>query len=286
MVGCGVVRDRRWNDLPPDVTPNRPLAVRRGAATMRAMEVITPPRMVERPSFLPVVGGTVVATLLIVAGVVLAWAALATPILSSVMPRGRADTGQMIVGMAAWAVALVAPPVLLLVGARRRARILGRTRDRMPRRSAVMRALTDPPEDVVIAHGLTLPDGRGVADLIVGPFGAAVVRELPSPEVTRVRNGHWELRTGRGWMPMENPLDRATRDAERVRRWLAHDEADFVVKTYAAVIGTAPTVARTTACAVLTPEQLPSWVAALPAQRSLTPGRREQLLDTVRDAAR
>ena len=77
----------------------------------------------------------------------------------------------------------------------------------------------------------------------------------------------------------------AARDAERVRRWLGHDDADFVVKVYAAVVGPAPTVDRTAGCAVLTPDQLGSWIAALPAQRSLTTGRRELILDLVRDAA-
>jgi hypothetical protein len=60
---------------------------------------------------------------------------------------------------------------------------------------------------------------------------------------------------------------------------------DFVVKVYAAVVGPDATMARTAACAVLAPDQLAGWIAALPAQRSLTTGRREQILDLVRDAA-
>jgi hypothetical protein len=57
------------------------------------------------------------------------------------------------------------------------------------------------------------------------------------------------------------------------------------VKVYAAVVGPEPTVARSANCAVLTPDQLASWITALPAQRSLTPGRQERLLDMVRAAA-
>ena len=38
------------------------------------------------------------------------------------------------------------------------------------------------------------------------------------------------------WVPIENPLDRATRDAERVRRWLATDDRDFVIKALNAQI--------------------------------------------------
>ncbi|HEX6868341.1 MAG TPA: hypothetical protein VF119_06020 [Candidatus Limnocylindrales bacterium] len=249
------------------------------------MEVIAPTRT-ERPAIVPVIGGTVVATVFIVLGVVLAWAVFATPLLQAVMPSGRAETGQMFVGMLVWAVALVAPAGLLLVGANRLARILGRARDRMPRRTSLMRIVDGLPEDTVVATGLTLPDGRGLSGLVVGPFGAAVLRELPPPTATRLRNGHWEIHTARGWTAVDDPLERATRDAERVRRWLAHDDVDFVVKTYAAIVGEGVTVPRTSACAVLTPDQVVAWIAALPPQRSLTGGRREAILEMVRDAAR
>ena len=76
-----------------------------------------------------------------------------------------------------------------------------------------------------------------------------------------------------------------SRDAERVRRWLTDDD-DFLVKVYSAVVGPDPTVARTPHCAVLAPDQLAAWISALPAQRSLTPGRHQRVLDTVRAAAR
>lgn len=282
---CGPVWWRRWVHRPTSLTPNRPLAVPRRAETMRAMEVISSRPSVRRPAVGPVVGGTIVATVAIVAGVVLGWAALATPLLSAVIPSGRADISQMAAGMAVWAIALVGPAALLLVGANRLARILGGARARMPSPSRIEVALDHLSEDVSLARGLALPDGRGVSDVVVGPFGAAIIRQLPSAEVTRIRNGHWELRSRRGWVPMENPLDRASRDAERVRRWLGHDDTDFVVKTYAAVVGDAPAIPRTAACAVLTFDQLGAWVAALPPQRTLTPGRRDQILDAVRTAA-
>jgi hypothetical protein len=125
-----------------------------------------------------------------------------------------------------------------------------------------------------------------VSDVVLGPFGAAVLRELPPAPVTRIRDGRWELKARRGWITLENPLDRASRDAERVRRWLGHDDADFVVKAYAAVVGTGWKIARTADCAVLTPDEVAAWISALPPQRSLTEGRREQVLDLVREAAR
>jgi hypothetical protein len=250
-----------------------------------AMQVITAARGTPRPSLLPIVGGTIVATMLVVGGLILAYAAFATPLLAQAIPAGRPSAAEMALGMALWAAALVAPAGFILIGTTRLARNLASVREREPRRSTALRALADVPSDVVVASGLVLPDGRGVSELVIGPFGAAVVRELPPATVTRIRDGQWELRTSKRWIPLENPLDRASRDAERVRRWLGHDDADFVVKVYAAVVGPEPTVERTAGCAVLASDQLGPWITALPAQRSLTAGRREQILELVRDAA-
>jgi len=233
----------------------------------------------------PLLAGTVIGTILIVTGIVLAYIALATPALNAVLPSGRLNIGQMATGVLVWSIALVGPAALVLVGASRLVRILTTLRERTPRRSATLRALDALPDDVVVARGLTLPDGRAVSDVVLGPFGAAVLRELPPAPVTRIREGRWELKGRRGWLTLENPLDRASRDAERVRRWLGHDDADFVVKVYAAVVGTGWNIARTSDCAVLAPNEVAAWISALPPQRSLTEGRREQVLDLVREAA-
>lgn len=250
------------------------------------MEVIQSAHQARRPPLVPLLGGTVLGTILIVSGIVLAYVALATPVLRSVMPAGRFDPGQAVTAVTMWAIALVAPAGFVLVGANRLVRILAAVRGRLPRRSPALRALDGMPDDVIVAPDILLPDGRPVSELVIGPFGAAVVRELPPTVVTRIREGRWELRTRRGWIAIENPLERAARDAERVRRWLAHDDADFVVKAYAAVVGPEPSVVRTADCAVLTPEQLAPWIAGLPPQRSLTEGRRERLIEFVRAAAR
>lgn len=250
------------------------------------MEVITPPPRVERRPFVMLLAPTVFGTLLIVGGLVLAFLAFMTPIVGALMPQGRPDATTMAMGMLVWAIALVAPAAFLIAGTTRLARILSTIRGRVPTRTGALRALDDLPPDVVVASGLILADGRGVSDVVLGPFGAAVIRELPPTAVTRINEGHWQLRTRRGWIPLENPLDRAVRDGERVRRWLAHDDADFVVKVYSAVVGPAPDIARTTACAVLSPEQLAPWIAALPPQRSLTENRRERMVEMARDAAR
>lgn len=249
------------------------------------MQAYTTGRGTPRPSLIPILGRTVIATLLVVGGLALAYLAFATPLLSQAIPAGRPSLGQSAMGMGLWAAALVAPAGFVLVGTNGLARTLASVKDRGPSRSAALRALADLPDGVVAASRLTLPDGRGVSELVVGPFGAAVIRELPPTAVTRVRGGQWELHTSQRWVALENPLDRATRDAERVRRWLGHDDVDFVVKVYAAVVGTDSAISRTAACAVLTPDQLGSWLAALPAQRSLTRGRLDQIEEQVQGAA-
>jgi hypothetical protein len=250
------------------------------------MEVIQPSGSARRPSLGPLLGGTVLGTVLIVSGIVLAYVAIATPALRSVIPEGRLNIGQAATGIVVWAIALVAPAGFVLLGTTRLVRIFAAVRGRIPRRSAAMRALDGVTDDVIVASGISLPDGRSVSELIIGPFGAVVIRELPPAAVTRIREGRWELRTRRGWISLEDPLERAGRDAERVRRWLAHDDADFIVKVYAAVVGSEPTVTRTTECAVLSPDRVVPWINGLPPQRSLTEGRREQLAEFIRAAAR
>ncbi len=248
------------------------------------MDVIAPTRPSQR-TFAPMLSGTLFGALSIVSGLALAYVAFATPFLDLAIPSGRPDAFQTAIGITIWAVALVAPAGFVLAGANRLARNLATARGRTPRRSAALKALDNLPGEVTVAGGLTLSDGRGVANLVIGPFGAAVVRELPPSQVTRVQGDNWQVRGSRGWISIDNPLERATRDAERVRRWLTEDD-DFLVKVYSAVVGTDPTVARTPGCAVLTPDQLAAWISALPTQRSLTPGRHSRVIELVRAAAR
>ena len=249
------------------------------------MDVIAPPRPSQRTTFVPVLSGTLFGALFIVSGLALAYVAFATPFLDLAIPSGRPDALQTAMGIAIWAVALVAPAGFVLAGANRLARNLATVRGRAPRRSTTLKALDNLPGEITVASGLVLADGRGVAELVIGPFGAAVVRELPPATVTRVQGDNWQVRGSRGWLSIENPLERATRDADRVRRWLTEDD-DFLVKVYSAVVGPDPAIERTPACAVLTPDQLAAWISALPTQRSLTPGRHSRVLELVRAAAR
>ena len=173
------------------------------------MDVIVPSRPLRRTPIVPLVGGTLFSTLFIVGGLALAYLAFATPFLTLALPSGHPDVAQTVIGITIWAVALVAPAGLVLAGANRLARNLATARGRAPRRSMTLKALDDLPDDITVATGLTLPDGRGVSELVLGPFGAAVVRELPPAGATRIRGENWQLRTSRGWIQLENPLERA-----------------------------------------------------------------------------
>jgi hypothetical protein len=249
------------------------------------MQSVTPPRLVQRVPLGLLLTDTIIGTLLIVGGVTIGVLIVATPLLTMIMPSGRLGPDGMAAGIVILAVALVAPAGAILLGTNRLIRILGIVRRRLPGRSPLQIAMGTLPEGATALSGVTLSDNRPVADLVLGPFGAAVIRELPPAGITRIRDGQWELRTKRGWVSLENPLDRAVRDAERVRRWFAADDADFVVKVYAAVTGPAPTIERTTACAVVSHDQLASWVTGLAPQRSLTAGRQDRMLALARSAA-
>src|SRR5215204_6974374 len=104
------------------------------------MQVITADRGTPRISLLPIVGRTVVATLVVVSGLVLAYVVFATPFLAHALPAGRPDAAQTVAGMALWAVALVAPAGFVLVGVNRLARDLASVRDGSTRRSTALRA--------------------------------------------------------------------------------------------------------------------------------------------------
>jgi hypothetical protein len=81
---------------------------------------------------------------------------------------------------------------------------------------------------------------------------------------------------------MDDPLEAAARDADRVRRWLSLADLDFVVRVYAAVVVDDRSIQRSPLCATMTEEQIPGWIAALPRQRTLTKGRRDRLMAIMR----
>ena len=228
--------------------------------------------------------GLFVGGALIAGGLALGYLMLGTSFLASFTPSGRPEPAQAAAGAIAWAVALIAPAAVLVVGAARLATVIDAFLSSRPRPTPASRLVAELGAGHVVAARVRLPDGRVIPELVIGPFGAAVIEELPPPRVTRRHGVSWEVRGPRGqWVPLENPLERASRDAERVRRWAAHEDHDFVLKVYPAVVSSDSTVGRTAACAVISADQIPAWLRSLPAQRSLTEGRRTRLVELLNE---
>ncbi len=247
------------------------------------MQMISAPRSDRHLG--SVVSGTLVGAALVAVGLGFAFLVFETPLLSRLVPAvGSGSTG-FAGPIFIWVLALVACACLSLAGTNRLAATVASVRTRAIGRTPVVRMLSSLPADVMVATDVMPNSGRPIPELVVGPFGVAVVHELgPRDAIRRVGNT-WEARTREGWMPTEYPLERVNRDVERVRRWLTESDLDFVVRVYGALVTTDATIARSPLCAVLAPDQIPAWFEALPRQRSLTAGRRNHLLARVRGAA-
>jgi hypothetical protein len=247
-----------------------------------SVQVITSSRAV-RPPLGAVVAGTAVGLCLVAGGLFLAWVAFATPVLTGLTPvGGRPTVGQLAIGGAVWAFTLVAPPSFAIIGALRLSRVARAVVARPPIR-AVRRVSSALGDDYLSAVDVRLPDGRIVRDLILGPFGLAVLTELPPARAMRHRGNSWEIFRPNGrWAHVENPLERTIRDGERVRRWVGSTERDFVVKVYSAVVTDDPTVGRSPGCAVVAPDQIPAWIASLPPSRAMSGDRLAALAEDVR----
>ena len=236
-----------------------------------------------RPPVGAVLIGVAVGGILLLGGVVLGWLAFTTPVLSGLSATSvRPDPAQVAMGAVVWGVGLVAPPCFAIVGALRLSHV-ARSLSAKPPLRALSRIGDTLGDDYVAASSVRLPDGRVVRDLVLGPFGFAVISELPPASVIRHAGNSWEIRRSDGrWVHLEHPLERAARDAERVRRWIASTERDYVVKAYAAVVTPDPTVIRTANCAVIRSDQVAAWLTSLPAARALTPDRRADLVGEIR----
>jgi hypothetical protein len=174
------------------------------------------------------------ALLMLVAGGLLGWLVVGTPIISSLMPSGRPTPLQIAVGIFAWGFAIVVPAGFLLLGTVRMFGVVERATARP--RTMGTRLAKQLGADHVAVTNLVVPGGRRVHELLLGPYGVVVLAEVPPPTVSRHVGSRWEVRGARGrWIAIEAPVDRAMRDAEQVRSWLAaEDEYDFVVRVYAA----------------------------------------------------
>ena len=246
------------------------------------MQVISP-RPTRRVARASIVMGTLVGAVLLVGGLSIGWLAFGTPFISHFTPPGRIGPAQFVTGMLAWSFALIAPAAFLMAGLARLVTVVDSVTSSRPKATPVARLANQLGEDYVVASRLRLPDGRVIPDLVLGPFGAAVIEQAPPAGAIRRHGDSWEVRTNRGWMPLESPLDKAARDAERIRSWFTNDDRDFLVKVYAAVIAPEGSLQRSASCAVIAPDQVQAWIQSLPAQRSLTQSRRESLTELLRN---
>ena len=230
------------------------------------------------------VGGTLAGACLVAVGLGLAFLVIQTPLVARLMPGSPVASGQVTSAMLVWALSLAAGTALLVAGTNRLALTVASVRRRTAGRSPVMHALGRLPDDIVVAAGVLPRDGWPIPELVIGPFGVAIVHELEGREVLRQDEWSWEARTRDGWVPTEHPLDRVARDAERVRHWLANGDLDYVVRVYAALVTPETTIQRSPLCAVISEDQIPAWLAALPRQRSFSAGRRHHLLTRIRES--
>jgi hypothetical protein len=240
-----------------------------------------------RPSRLGVANAFIVGTIMVTASIGLLYLVFGENFVDRFMPTGRPSTYELVAGALAWTFALTAPAGFGLVGVARLVTAYDRWRARRPRVTPAVRLRRSIGDDHFVATGVRLPDGsRVLPEIVVGPFGAAIIEELPPPGAVMSRGVRtWEVRVGSGQIrTIENPLTLAAHDADRVRAWLSPDEADHVIKVYAAVVGTDARVERTPAVAMIAPSQVAEWLSSLPPQKSLDGGRRERVVKEIRSA--
>jgi len=253
---------------------------------MPVMQVIASNRArTGQPSRIGVLISLVVGAVLVAASAVLLYLVFGDHFVDRFMPRGHATTYELVAGALAWTFALTAPAGFGLIGIARLVTAFDRYRARRPRITPAVRLRRAIGDDHVVATGVKLED-RVIPELVVGPFGAAVIEELPPAGAVLSRGVRsWEVRVGNGYIrTIENPLERAARDADRVRMWLSPDDSDHVIKVYAAVVGTDPRVERSKAVALLTPAQVAEWLTTLPPAKSLDNDRRDRIVKEIRAA--
>jgi len=234
-----------------------------------------------------VLQAALIGLILITSAGVLAFAVFGTGLLSPFTPSDRAGSAYLVAGALTWTFGLTAPAAFGMLGLARVGKAVGKITAGRARGTPATRACAALSDDHAVAARVRLPDGsRVIPEIVIGPFGAAIIEELPPSESVAYRGPrNWDIRLADGQVHrIDHPLARAARDAERVRIWFGGDDAGHVVKVYAAVVGTDPEVERTASCASITPDQVGPWLTSLPVQRSFDADRRERVIRMVRSA--
>jgi hypothetical protein len=237
----------------------------------------------SRPSVRALAVARLIGVLYVVTGLCVAWLTLATPFVELFSARGRAFASEPAFHALGWLMALALPATCLLLGSHRLLEFTEIPNPFRARRDPLAGLGSSLGRDYVAVRGFILPGGRSISALLVGPPGIVVLGLLPPPSEARPVGGHWEARTSDDqWVAAENPLDRAARDAEAVRRWLIGDDHDFAVKVYAVVLANDTTVGRTKTTTVIDRTGLPGFLASLPPHRTFTSSRRDRVVARIR----
>lgn len=272
---------------PPGVDPDGSLAGGPRSRMLRPMTVIAPRRTDRRSEqrFGTLVGNTLVGALLVAAGLLVAYLSLGTTFVAWLVPGATSTGRQMPIGLGVLSFALLAAGGLLVAGTSQLATLLASIRPAASR-GAAARALASTGNEIVILRNVLGETGRSIPELLVGPFGAALIHELPSVRRMRRAASGWEVRIGHDWHWAEAPIEEAIRDAERVRRWLSGADLDFVVRVHVAVVVADQVVERLPGCAVISSREIAAWVAALPVQRTLSAARRHRVVALAQASSR
>jgi hypothetical protein len=230
-----------------------------------------------------IVVAALIGALLVGVGLAVAYLALSTPIVATISRLGQGRIGS-VGGALTYALAFLIPGSLVVAGVSRIASALDlQDALRGPRKRPVASLAGELPDDYSVAEGVRLPDRRVVPEVVVGPAGLLVVEELPPSAASRHRGPYWEVRLAIGrWIPIENPVERAARDAARLKNWLRSEEEDLSPRMYAAVIADGHEVERTNEVAVLTRDQIPAFLAAMPPIHHMTRERRARITNLLR----
>jgi hypothetical protein len=246
------------------------------------------------PQSLPRIGGLSGATLpgqtlaaagLLAAGVMAAYLTIATPFVSTLVPDASSPGGHAATWFGVWSFALLAGGAMLVSGASRMAIIVTKRGFRSGVSGPAARALGSRANDLTVVRGVAPNDGGPIPELVIGAFGVAVVHERPASRHGRHQRVDRENGPAGGWQRTDDPLDATSRDADRVRRWLGAADLDFVVHVYAVLVTNDPALQRSPTCALISAEQIPAWMASLPRQRTLTPGRQARLVAMAQPSA-
>src|SRR6266516_7764275 len=145
------------------------------------MQVLASQRLTQgRPSGIQMWSAFSVGFILVAGAATLLYLVFFAGFLERFNPSSRPTTYQLVTGALAWSFALTAPAGAGLLGLLRLATALDRHRARKPRITPAVRLARAIGDDHIVATGVRLPDGsRVVPELVVGPFGAAVIEELP-----------------------------------------------------------------------------------------------------------